>query len=64
MEHNILAVIAAEARDIGRVDGNSVLKGAAQFPALNRNIFLCAVDIAERKSDELNILFLDILHDF
>ena len=64
VEPKILAVVAAVAGDIGRVDRDTDLKGALHLAALDGNILLNAVNIAKSKPDELDVLLFDILHDF
>ena len=64
MKPDILAVITAEAVDVGSVDPDPFLKRSGQLAALDRDILLNAVNIAEGKTNEFDVLFFDLLHQF
>ena len=63
MKPNVYAVIAAKAHDISGVDRIALFKRSMELRRLDGDILLYAENIAKSKADELNVLFLDILHD-
>ena len=63
MEPNVYSVIAAEARYIRSVDRIALFERSVELSGLDGDILLYAENIAKGEADELNVLFLDILHD-
>ena len=63
MKPNVYAVIAAEARNVRSVDRIALFERSVELSGLDGYILLYAENIAESKAYELNVLFLDILHD-
>ena len=55
--------LTAKSGNGGSIDGDAVGEGAGELAGHDRNVLLIAVDVAERHADELDVLFLDILHD-
>ena len=63
VEEEVGADLPAEARDGRGVEGDAVGKGPLYLVGHDRNVFLPAVDVAEGKADELDVLLPDILHN-
>ncbi len=63
MKPYVYAVIAAEARYIRSVDRIALFERSVELGRLDGDILLYAENIAKSKAYELNVLFLDILHD-
>ena len=63
MKPNVYSVIAAETRNVRSVDRIALFERSVELGGLDGYILLYAENIAKSKADELNVLFLDILHD-